>query len=64
MKIKRGRAIYSDQCAWCDYVFEPAELMWEVEKYDTLSYCSKKCIILDLTSNGEYDPLTDTLEEN
>lgn len=63
MKINRARAVYGDQCSWCEYVFEPSELMWEVEKFETLIYCSKNCITLDLTSHGEFDPQTETLEE-
>lgn len=63
MKIKRGRAVYSDQCSWCEYVFEPAELVWVAEKYDALCYCSKQCLLLDMTEAGEIDPQTEVLEE-
>jgi len=63
MDIKRGRAIYSDQCSWCEYVFEPSELVWITEKFNSLCYCSKQCLLMDMTEAGEFNPLTETLQE-
>ena len=52
MKIKTGKAVANDVCAWCDYKFDIGEDVLSPEKYLDLVYCTKTCMMLNLVSEG------------